>query len=77
MVWATDFSRRYHFHPSPRGISRSGSPPWKDITRSWHDTGPVDSLKPLSRGQHIKFGVVHAKDAGFGTDLIAFSNGAN
>ncbi len=32
---------------------------------------------PAPKGQHIKFGVVHAKDPGFGTDLVACSNGAN
>jgi hypothetical protein len=57
-----------------------GAVPWKDVSSSWHDSGPSDCLKPLSKGQHIKFGVVRVKDPGFGTDLLACvgcSNGAN
>jgi hypothetical protein len=48
-----------------------GAVPWKDVSSSWHDSGPSDCLKPLCNGQHIKFGVVHVKDPGFGTDLVA------
>lgn len=59
---------------------RLGSVPWKDASNSWHDSGPIDCLKPMSNGQHITFGIVHVKNPTFGTDLVAWvdcSNGPN
>lgn len=54
-----------------------GSVPWKDAKNSWHDSGPIDCLKPLSKGQHVRFGVVHVKDPAFGTDLVAWVDCSN
>jgi len=56
---------------------RLGSVPWKDAGNTLHDSGPIDCLKA---GQHVRFGVVHVKDPGFGTDLVAWvdcSHGTN
>jgi hypothetical protein len=54
-----------------------GSVPWKDAADSWHDSGSIDCLKPLSKGQHVRFGVVHVKDPSFGTDLVAWVDCSN
>ena len=58
---------------SPTGTSYGlGSVPWKDAGNSWHDAGPVGCLKPLSKGQHVRFGVVHVKNPASGTDLVTW-----
>lgn len=49
-----------------------GSPPWKDVSNSWHERGPIECLKPLSKGQHVEFGVVHVQNPEFGADLVAW-----
>ena len=54
-----------------------GTVPWKDADNIWHEAGPIDCLKPLSQGQRVRFGVVHVKDPGFGTDLVAWIDCSN
>lgn len=49
-----------------------GSVPWLGTGELWHDGGPIDCLKPLSTGQHVRFGVVHVTGTGLGTDLVAW-----
>ncbi|MFE6962155.1 hypothetical protein [Streptomyces sp. NPDC057696] len=51
--------------------------PWKDTNGTWHDRSPIDCLKPLSQGQHIRFGVVHVNDPDFSTDLVAWVDCSN
>ncbi|MER5893511.1 hypothetical protein [Streptomyces sp. NPDC001876] len=54
-----------------------GAVPWKDTNGTWHDSSPIDCLKPLSQGQHIAFGVVHVNDPDFSTDLVAWVDCSN
>lgn|SRR2546423_10193552 len=54
-----------------------GSVPWKDSDNAWHFAGPIDCLKPLTQGQHVRFGVVHVKDPAFGTDPVAWVDCSN
>ncbi|MFD5872142.1 hypothetical protein [Streptomyces sp. NPDC060322] len=54
-----------------------GAVPWKDIDGTWHDSSPIECLKPLSQGQDIRFGVVHVNDPGFSTDLVAWVDCSN
>lgn len=49
-----------------------GSVPWRGTDDAWHNGGPVDCLKPLSEGQHVRFGIVHVTGSGPGVDLVAW-----
>ncbi|MFF4246951.1 hypothetical protein ACFYY2_21160 [Streptomyces sp. NPDC001822] len=51
--------------------------PWKDSNGAWHDSSPLDCLKPLSQGQHIRFGVVHVNYPDFSADLVAWVDCSN
>ncbi|MFI8007882.1 hypothetical protein [Streptomyces sp. NPDC086010] len=54
-----------------------GAVPWKDTSGIWRKRSPIDCLKPLSHGQHIRFGVVHVKYPDFSTYLVAWVDCSN